>query len=301
MRPIHSAKKAIALSVTAVTAAIALASSGQPISIQPIEVETPIGEARGWAATVDLASPKIEVLVTEANDDPAHESVRVSTKAWAERVDATLAINANFYAAQGEHANIVGLSVSDGVVVSPARSHAGLGDPALVFDRDGRARVIRCAPCDDAWDAVSGVGGSASANAHGGLLLQDGVNHGAQARVASGARHPRTAAGVSPDGLTLFLVVVDGRQPGWSVGLTLSELADLMRELGADDALNLDGGGSSSLLSRVSGDGSLHASFVVRNRPSEGAFRPVANHLGIRVCGGHESARVERPSDRGVD
>jgi hypothetical protein len=61
------------------------------------------------------------------------------------------------------------------------------------------------------------------------------------------ARHPRTAAGVSRDGRTLFLVVVDGRSTT-SVGMTLVELATLMRRLGAWQALNFDGGGSTTMV-----------------------------------------------------
>jgi exopolysaccharide biosynthesis protein len=60
-------------------------------------------------------------------------------------------------------------------------------------------------------------------------------------------RHPRTAVGVRGDGRLMF-VVVDGRQPGRSVGMTLPELAELLRERGARDAYNLDGGGSSTMV-----------------------------------------------------
>ena len=62
-------------------------------------------------------------------------------------------------------------------------------------------------------------------------------------------RQPRTLAGVRADG-TLLLATVDGRRPGWSAGMTLPEAARLMRSLGARDALNLDGGGSSAMTVR---------------------------------------------------
>jgi hypothetical protein len=62
----------------------------------------------------------------------------------------------------------------------------------------------------------------------------------------SAARHPRTAVGTSADGHWLLLMVVDGRRP-WSVGMSLDELARTMRDLGAWDAVNLDGGGSTTL------------------------------------------------------
>jgi hypothetical protein len=83
------------------------------------------------------------------------------------------------------------------------------------------------------------------------------------------ARQPRTLAGVRADG-RLLLVTVDGRRPGWSTGMTLPEAARLMRSLGARDALNLDGGGSTTMT--VRGE--------VVNRPSDRAGeRPVSDAL----------------------
>lgn len=63
------------------------------------------------------------------------------------------------------------------------------------------------------------------------------------------ARHPRTAAGIKRDG-RLLLVTVDGRQPGVSAGMTISELTKLMLELGCASAINLDGGGSTTMVVR---------------------------------------------------
>ncbi len=63
------------------------------------------------------------------------------------------------------------------------------------------------------------------------------------------ARHPRTAVGVRTDGCIL-LVTVDGRQPEMSVGMTIAELASLLIELGAVEAVNLDGGGSTAMVVR---------------------------------------------------
>ncbi|HEX6653610.1 MAG TPA: phosphodiester glycosidase family protein [Thermoleophilaceae bacterium] len=83
-------------------------------------------------------------------------------------------------------------------------------------------------------------------------------------------RQPRTLAGVRADG-TLLLVTVDGRAPGWSAGMTLPESARLMRSLGARDALNLDGGGSSTMT--VRGE--------VVNRPSDRVERRVSDGLFV--------------------
>jgi hypothetical protein len=86
-------------------------------------------------------------------------------------------------------------------------------------------------------------------------------------------RHPRTAMGLSADLQTLYLAVVDGRSSR-SSGMYGSELADLMGQLGAWQAFNLDGGGSSTLWTAASG---------VVNVPSDGSARSVANHLGVFV------------------
>jgi hypothetical protein len=83
-------------------------------------------------------------------------------------------------------------------------------------------------------------------------------------------RQPRTLAGMRPDG-TLLLVTVDGRLPGWSVGMTLPEAARLMRSLGARDALNLDGGGSTTMV--VRGE--------VVNRPADRVERRVSDGLFV--------------------
>jgi hypothetical protein len=85
-------------------------------------------------------------------------------------------------------------------------------------------------------------------------------------------RHPRTMVGLDQSGTKLILAVVDGRQPSLSVGMKCSEQAALMLELGAWDALNFDGGGSSTMY--VAGQG-------VVNAPSDGNERTVANHLAV--------------------
>ncbi|MGI6458298.1 MAG: phosphodiester glycosidase family protein [bacterium] len=90
-------------------------------------------------------------------------------------------------------------------------------------------------------------------------------------------RAPRTAIGKRKDGTTLLLVI-DGRQPGWSAGVTLDELTELFLSRNASDALNLDGGGSSTLV--------INETLI--NRPSDGSIhgnpgveRPVANVVAL--------------------
>jgi len=121
--------------------------------------------------------------------------------------------------------------------------------------------------------------------------VADGVSHvvGAYPRLLSGgrrvgdllvsenpsfaaARHPRTAVGYDPVGEYLWLVGVDGRQEGYSDGMSLPELAGLMEALGVTEAVNLDGGGSTVMV--------LRGAAVNRPSDSEGE-RPVVNALAV--------------------
>ena len=105
--------------------------------------------------------------------------------------------------------------------------------------------------------------GCQTAISGGPALLRDGKDLTSWSAI----RHPRTGLGWNKD--TLFLVQVDGRQGGHSVGMTYSELAAYMQKLGCEQALNLDGGGSATfwMLGQV------------MNSPSQGKERGIANGL----------------------
>ncbi|HEY3686335.1 MAG TPA: phosphodiester glycosidase family protein [Streptosporangiaceae bacterium] len=91
---------------------------------------------------------------------------------------------------------------------------------------------------------------------------------------------PRTAAGIGSGGHRLSLMVIDGRSAA-SPGVTLAELSALLAAVGADDGVNLDGGGSSAVAVRGPGD----AAATVRNVPSDGTERAVANGIGVFTPG----------------
>ncbi len=93
---------------------------------------------------------------------------------------------------------------------------------------------------------------------------------------------PRSAIGYSRNGRYLYLVVVDGRQPFYSEGMTLREEAELMISIGAQYAMNLDGGGSSTLVVMdANGDPRILNSPIDLYIP--GRERAVANHIGVFV------------------
>ncbi|HEX4935087.1 MAG TPA: phosphodiester glycosidase family protein [Gemmatimonadaceae bacterium] len=151
------------------------------------------------------------------------------------------------------------------------------GDSAIAFVR-GLARrrtVVRVVAGlgDPVFAPQASVGGWPR-------VVLDGNNVGIRADSLEGtfprfsaARHPRSAIALSRDSTRLMLVVVDGRRP-WSVGMSLSELADALVSLGAYQAMNLDGGGSSALW--VAGE--------VVNYPSDPTGeRAVGNALVVRA------------------
>jgi hypothetical protein len=104
-------------------------------------------------------------------------------------------------------------------------------------------------------------------------LLRAGV---VQSGLPAAPGAERTAVGFSDRGLTMWLVVTESHEVGVA-GLDLPELADFMRGLGVRDAVNLDDGGSTTIVSRLPGRGNL----ALLNRPSDGSERRVANGIGL--------------------
>jgi hypothetical protein len=97
------------------------------------------------------------------------------------------------------------------------------------------------------------------------VIVRNGIAQGGNVD-----KHPRTAIGITQDSTKLIFVTVDGRQPGYSIGLTELELGNYMKEWGCYQALNLDGGGSSTMVVRG----------VIKNSPSDpGGERSVSNSL----------------------
>ena len=109
----------------------------------------------------------------------------------------------------------------------------------------------------------------------GSRLLIDGEIPESFSHVSTG-RNPRTALGISEDSKTLYMVTVDGRQES-SIGMTQTELAEFLKSINVYQAINLDGGGSTTMVSQGLGESELS----ITNNPSEGTLRSVINALGI--------------------
>ncbi|WP_030279601.1 phosphodiester glycosidase family protein [Streptomyces catenulae] len=174
------------------------------------------------------------------------------------------------------------VTVAHGRVTAVAdRPGAGVppGAEVLLGREEGARRLAALRPGDPVriGHRLTGRSGAPLRCAVGGFaVLRDGRT---VPGTDTGTPAVRTGAGIGDGGHTLYLLALDG-SPG-EPGLTLAELATVLRGVGARDGVDLDGGGSSTLVTRAPHGGPV----VVRNHPSGGAERPVPNALGVFTGG----------------
>ena len=222
--------------------------------------------------TVNLATQGVEVLVTPGDPTADLPLQARTTSQFLREFDLQVAINGdgftpwydntilNYYPHTGDPVDVIGFAASQGKAYSIDTDD----EPTLYISNRNRASLHN--PIGRMESAISGNE----------LLLDKGV-----VRPAPGGEvQPRTAIGISKTGKKLILVVVDGRQAGYSQGATLEELARILKEFGAHQAINLDGGGSSTLVAQGAFDRPRLLNSPV-NHGLPGRQRPVGNHLGI--------------------
>jgi hypothetical protein len=237
---------------------------------------------RAWSARIDLTAEGVELIATCPGDvEPPSETACATTLEFAKNETVQLAINASpfspFRQKSGAGMDVVGLAACNGKVFS--QPHQDFG--ALVETQSGSVEIwsppIDRAQQDTIEDAVSGFR----------VLVRDGKSQAEQvaAKVAKGFAgvNPRSAVGLSADGKTLWLIAVDGRNTGRSEGMTLTELAAFGISLGCDDLLNLDGGGSTTLVMQDPASGQWRVLNEPVGRKIVGTHRLVANNLGVRL------------------
>jgi len=224
------------------------------------------------ALRVDLSHPGLRIFAAGGADGRADDgrflSVKVSSFVRANNL--TAGINALPFdpvsGREGEPRTNIGIVVADGVMVSPPYAQFD----ALVFYADGSAAIMSQSAIESAALIDNAVGGFHRILEGGELVPRV---------LAEKARHPRSAAGISPDGRYLYLLVIDGRRLG-SVGSTEAETALLLRALGATEGINFDGGGSTALALRYPG-GKIRVVNTPIHRQIPGRERAVAGCLGI--------------------
>ena len=246
------------------------------IDLRPVEINS----SRGFAAEIDLRAPGIGFTGSQpasagvplAGSSPPQQAKTVAqtTSQFLSESGVELATNAGFFApccnAANEGKDVIGLTVTNGRTVSPL-------DPT-------RPASILISPANQAligtFTALPADFAIADAFTGSDLLVDRGANVAPTADTAFNNANPRTAVGVSADGRTLYLVTIDGRQPGHSTGTSLAETGDVLLALGAFDGLNLDGGGSTAM---VIANGAGGATLL--NRPSGGAERYDGGNFGV--------------------
>lgn len=182
-------------------------------------------------------------------------------------------------------ARVTEVTLVNGIVTATSAT-AGTGPipggTTILLGRDAGSDALAALQIGQAVDVTyrprSNDGSALKAAIGGNHVL---VRDGAPQPIADASLAPRTAVGFSADGRTMHLLTVDGRQVD-SRGVTLTEMGVMMAELGAHHALNLDGGGSSTLLAREPGSPSVQ----VENQPSDGGERSVPNGLALYAPAG---------------
>jgi exopolysaccharide biosynthesis protein len=208
---------------------------------------------------IALATPRLRPVAT------AEHQAWSAVSEFARRTGAEIAINANFFSATGScGVTAGGPALWDSVYNGCSQT--------LAFFADGSARILetQAKPPSPVFAPAPAVVAAVSGRP---ALIRNGRIEPKFEGFAL-VRHPRTAVGLTAGGRELIILVADGRRPG-ALGLTGAEMARILHDAGAVDALNLDGGGSTTLYIEAEGG--------VQNRPSDGRERTVINHLGFDV------------------
>ena len=229
---------------------------------------------------IHLQTPGIQPLVTPGNPTPdLRETHARTTSEFLQEFQLQVAVNANFfypfredtpwdfYPHSGDRVNAVGLAISNHNTYSPTQANWVV----LCFLPNQTAQILAQTTCPSG--TTQAVAGSA-------LVVSAGRKVTVPSWLADAdGIYSRTGVAIDASGRTLWLIAVDDKQPLYSEGVSLEELADIILELGATAALNLDGGGSTTMVTATDHgpvllNAPIHTKIPMRERP-------VANHLGF--------------------
>ena len=225
------------------------------VTLKRLVFETPKPMAV-YIANIDLTTPGIGFTATERAakwgepmpDAPKFtiETERETTAAFmsrrrAEGKNVEIAVNTAPWRPwrkpwNHRYGQLRGWNVSDGMELTRGMLPEGA---LLIVRKDGRADIVSSVPFSETNQIAFAMCGFS-------IVMQAGTNCCKQIRGVEAP--PRTALGLTADRRTLVIAVVDGRQPGYSLGATEAEICDIMRGEGCTDVVNMDGGGSSSLV-----------------------------------------------------
>lgn len=233
-----------------------------------------------FAVRIDLSNPKLKFHITGKAENwgekmPDHPKSIIRTKrettldflkkARKNKIKMVAAFNASPWSPWEKpfthtYADRLGLIISNGELVSMPNGRA-----SLIIDKKGQIYMDSIKKDADISNIANAVTGFS-------FVLRQGVVSGADKALA-----PRTGYGLSKDKKYLYIFVVDGRQPKYSMGMTHKEVGDFLKYLGAFDGINMDGGGSSSMVLFRKGKVKM-----VNQQPGK-SMRKVGSSLGISV------------------
>jgi hypothetical protein len=194
-----------------------------------------------FVVELNLRDPHLRFTTTESNGPAPRDTRTETTRDFVKRRGAQVGVNANFFTLDHEaDTDLLGLAVSDGLLVSPWDQGFSEG---LNISRENVVTFVRRPanhPRGDETDPPATLYNTVTGKLR---LIEGGV-----VKVAPGGKHnPLTCIGKTADE-RLLLLVVDGRQTCYSVGMDYFDAARFLGQWGAVDALALDGGGSSTLV-----------------------------------------------------
>ena len=230
-------------------------------------MEIKVGEGSTASVAVGYGDDDIETIKTGRNWAMTETTKQAQSMQTRRNTNVVGAINAGGYDMSNGRPS--GAFIMSGTVINEPTG------TTFWIDGSGAAHITSAQECKDALAA----GNVREAVASFGDIFENGH---ARSGLDNTTRASRTAIGIKADG-TVVMLMVDGRQAPYSVGMTMAEVGAAMEALGCAQAVNLDGGGSSTFATQREGESenNTSAGLTLRCRPSDGYERKVSNTIMV--------------------
>lgn len=229
-------------------------------------MEVKVGEGSTASIATGYSDDDIDTIKTCRNWAMTETTKQAQSMQTRRKTNVVGAINAGGYDMSNGRPS--GAFIMSGTQINPPTG------TTFWIDKSGDAHITSAQECNAAYAA----GNVLEAVASFGDIFVDGH---ARSDLDNSTRASRTAIGIKADG-TVVMFMVDGRQAPYSVGMTMAEVAAAMEDLGCEQAVNLDGGGSSTFATQREGEPeSSTAGLTLRCRPSDGYERKVSNTIMV--------------------
>ena len=230
-------------------------------------MEIKVGKGSTASVAVGYGDDDIKTIQTGRNWAMTETTKQAQSMQTRRSTNVVGAINAGGY--DMSNGRPTGAFIMSGTVINEPTS------TTFWIDKDGNAHITSAQECN----AALADGNVLEAVASFGDIFEDGH---ARSDLDNSTRASRTAIGIKADG-TVVMMMVDGRQAPYSVGMTMAEVGATMESLGCVQAVNLDGGGSSTFATQREGESEndTSAGLTLRCRPSDGYERKVSNTIMV--------------------